>query len=172
MVRKKLNETIEKMYKSGLIDETFVMEAVTHTLGGICEKSTKEEDMFQHIDFWWESPKKGRIGIDVKGIKKKHRKDKEVDDTIHWVEIQNVRGNKGWIYGDAMYIAFRTLTQIIFVKTSVLRQWSEEKVLGKELVHNNPKTFYTPYQRWQRQDIVYKIPTEDLIKISDFIIDC
>jgi hypothetical protein len=71
-----------------------------------------------------------------------------------------------------MYIAFRTLSQIIFVKTDVLRALSEEKVVGKELVYNNPKSFYTPYQRWQRQDIVYKIPTEDLIKISDFIIDC
>ena len=172
MVRRKLNETISKMYNDGLIDETFVMDAVTHTLGGDCEKSSKEEDMFKHIDFWWNSPKKGRIGIDVKGIKKKNRKDKEVDDSIHWVEIQNVRGNKGWIYGDAMYIAFRTLSQIIFVKTDVLRTLSEEKVVGKELVYNNPKSFYTPYQRWQRQDIVYKIPTEDLIKISDFIIDC
>ena len=160
------------MYSKGLIDETLVMEAVTHTLGGTCEKASRDEDIHQHIDFWWDSPKKGRIGIDVKGIKKKNRKDKEVDDSIHWVEIQNVRGDKGWIYGDAMYIAFRTLTQIIFVKTSILRDLSEEKVMGKELVYSNPKSCYTPYQRWQRKDIVYKIPTEDLVKISDFIIDC
>lgn len=172
MVTKKLNETIKKMYECGLIDETFVMDAITHTLGGTCEKSLRNEDMFQHIDFWWNSPKKGRVGVDVKGIKRHNRKDKEVDDTIHWVEIQNVRGNKGWIYGDAMYIAFRTLSQIIFVKTDVLRSLSEEKVKGKELVYNNPKSCYVPYQRWQRKDIVYKIPTEDLIKISDFIIEC
>ena len=159
------------MYTAGLEDENFVMEAVQHTLGGECEKSTRYEDMFQHIDFWWDSPKKGRIGVDVKGVKKKNRKDKEVDDSIHWVEIQNVKGNKGWIYGDAEYIAFRTLTQIIFVKTKVLQKWSEEKVLNKQLVYNNPKSCYIPYQRWQRQDIVYKIPTEDLIKLSDFIID-
>ena len=172
MVRRSLNETIKRMYNAGLEDENFVMEAVQHTLGGKCYKSSKEEDMFQHIDFWWENPKGGKIGIDVKGIKKKNRKDKEVDDSIHWIEIQNVRGNKGWIYGDAEYIAFRTLSSIIFVKTSVLRSLSEEKVLGKELVHNNPKSCYTPYQRWQRQDIVYKIPTEDLIQNSHFIIDC
>jgi hypothetical protein len=172
MVNRKLNETIKHMYNDGLIDETFVMEAVSHTLGGQCKKSTKEEDMFQHIDFWWESPKKGKIGIDVKGIKKQNRHDKEVDDTIHWIEMQNVRGNKGWLYGDAMYIAFKTLTQIIFVKTSVLREWSENKIAGKSLVYNNPKECYTPYQRWQRKDIVYKIPTKDLIEISDFIIDC
>jgi hypothetical protein len=172
MVRRKLNETISEMYKNGLIDETFVMEAITHTLGGTCEKSSREEDMHQHIDFWWNSPKKGRIGIDVKGVKKKNRQDKEVDDTIHWIEIQNVNGKKGWIYGSATYIAFRTLTQIIFVKTSVLQNWSEYRVLGKPLVYSNPKNCYTPYQRWRRQDIVYKIPTEDLINLSDFIIDC
>lgn len=171
MVRRDLDKTIKEMYTAGLEDENFVMEAVQHTLGGECEKSTRYEDMFQHIDFWWDSPKKGRIGVDVKGVKKKNRKDKEVDDSIHWVEIQNVKGNKGWIYGDAEYIAFRTLTQIIFVKTKVLQKWSEEKVLNKQLVYNNPKSCYIPYQRWQRQDIVYKIPTEDLIKLSDFIID-
>lgn len=171
MVRRKLNETIKEMYNAGLEDENFVMEAVMHTLGGTCEKSTKEEDMYHHIDFWWNSPKKGEIGIDVKGVKKKNRKDKEVDDTIHWVEIQNVKGNKGWIYGDAEYIAFRTLSHIIFVKTKVLQQWSEEKVDCSKLSYSNPKGCYIPYQRWQRQDIVYKIPTEDLIQLSDFIID-
>lgn len=170
-VRRKLNETIKRMYSNGIEDEKYVMEAVVNTLGGTCTKSTKEDDMFKHIDFWWDSPKKGVIGIDVKGIKKKHRKDKYVDDTIHWVEIQNVRGNKGWIYCEATYIAFRTLTQIIFVKTSTLRDWSEKKVCGKELVHNNPKYCYIPYQRYQRNDIVYKIPTNDLINLSDFIID-
>jgi hypothetical protein len=171
VVRRKLSETIKEMYDAGLEDENFVMEAVVHTLGGTCEKSTKEEDMYQHVDFWWDSPKKGIIGVDVKGIKKNKRKDKEVDDSIHWVEIQNVRGNKGWIYGNAEYIAFRTLSQIIFVKTKVLQRWSEKYVDCNKLVHNNPNACYIAYQRWQRQDIVYKIPTKDLIKISDFIID-
>jgi hypothetical protein len=62
MVRRKLNETISKMYNDGLIDETFVMDAVTHTLGGDCEKSSKEETKQQvqkpgsNLYFWLPCP--------------------------------------------------------------------------------------------------------------------
>ena len=172
MVIKKLNQEIQKFYINGLKDENFVMEAVQNTLGGKCEKSTPKEDRFQHVDFWWDSPKKGRIGIDVKGIKKKNRNDSEYDDTIHWIEIKNVNGENGWIYGNSEYIAFRTNTKIIFVKNTVLQKLSEDKVVLKDLVFKNPKECYVPYQRWGRKDVVYKIPTCDLINISDFIIDC
>ena len=172
MVIRKLSQEIQNFYINGLKDENFVMEAVQKTLGGDCEKSTQYEDRFQHIDFWWDSPKKGRIGIDVKGIKKKSRNDSEYDDTIHWIEIKTVNGNDGWIYGKAEYIAFRTKTQIIFVKNVVLQKLSEDKVMSKELVFKNPKECYVPYQRWGRKDVVYKIPTDDLRQISDFIIDC
>ena len=71
-----------------------------------------------------------------------------------------------------MYIAFRTFTKVIFVKNTTLQKLSEDIVKTKELVFRNPKECYVPYQRWGRKDIVFKIPTEDLIKMSDFIIDC
>ena len=154
MVIRDLSTIVKNMYENGLKDEYFVMDAVSHTLGGDCKKSTQKEDRLNHIDFWWDS-----------------RNDTFADDTIHWVEIQSVNGNKGWIYGDATYIAFRTFSQIIFVKNTVLQKISED-VLKKELVFRNPKECYIPYQRWGRKDIVYKIPTIDLINMSDFIIDC
>lgn len=172
MTRRVLSETVRKMYYNGLEDENFVMEAVEHSLGGTCEKSTRKQDMYDHIDFWWNSPKKGKIGIDVKGIKKNNRKDDKVDDTINWIEMMNVRGNLGWIYGKSEYIAFRTNTQIVFVKTKKLQEFAEEKTKGKELVNKNPKDFYVPYRRYQRLDIVFKCPTQDLIELADFIIDC
>ena len=172
MVRKALSEIVHQMYEDGLKDEYFVMEAVSHTLGGVCTKSTTQEDRIKHVDFWWESPKKGLVGIDVKGIKRNNRKDDKLDDSIHWVEVQSVNGNKGWIYGEASYIAFRTFKNVIFVKNTTLQKLSEDIVKTKELVFRNPKECYVPYQRWGRKDIVFKIPTEDLIKMSDFIIDC
>lgn len=173
MVNVKLNETIKRMHNEGKIDETFVMEATEKTLGGKCTKSSRYEDMNKHIDFWWESPKKGRIGVDVKGIKSSKRESGIKDDSIHWIEIQNVRGNKGWLYGEAEYIAFRTFKNIIFVKLDKLQKYTEEKVEGKDLVFNTPKDFYIPYQRkaWGRQDIVIKVPTSDLLAICDFTID-
>lgn len=174
MVKKELNETVKEFYKKGLIDESFVMDAVKHTLGGEVEKSSRFEDVRDHIDFWWDSPKKGRIGIDVKGIKKNSRSDKKPDDTIQWLELQGVTGYPGWLYGKAEYIAFRTFTKIIFVKREKLLSFALEKVEGKETVYDTPNECYVPYKRkkWGRDDLSLKALTSDLEELADFCIDC
>jgi len=69
---------------------------------GDTSKSTKEEDIHEHWDV------KLDIKFDVKAIKKTNRYDNEPNENIHWVELKNVRGNKGWLYGDANYFAFET----------------------------------------------------------------
>lgn len=173
MVAKKINQIVNEMYLNGLNDEFYVMEATEKTLGGTCFKSNTNEDKYDHIDFWWDSPKKGLIGIDVKGRRKNKRNDKDYDDTINWIEILNVKGDLGWIYGKSYYIAFRTNNKIIFVKREKLQQFTEEKIKGKDLVYETPSEFYIPYQRkkYGRKDMMIKVPTEDLINISDFIIE-
>ena len=174
MISKTLNETVKEFYRKGLIDESFVMDAVKHTLGGEVEKSSRKEDVKDHIDFWWDSPKKGRIGIDVKGIKKNSRSDKKPDDTIQWLELQGVTGHPGWLYGKAEYIAFRTFTKIIFVKRDILLSFALEKTKDKETVYDTPKECYVPYKRkkWGRDDLSFKAHTSDLEEIADFCIDC
>jgi hypothetical protein len=174
MVNRELNETVKEFYKKGLIDESFVMDAVKHTLGGDVEKSSRLEDVRDHIDFWWDSPKKGRIGIDVKGIKKNSRGDKKLDDTIQWLELQGVTGYPGWLYGKAEYIAFRTFSKIIFVNREKLLSFALEKVKNKDVVYDTPKECYVPYKRkkWGRDDLAFKALTNDLEEIADFCIDC
>ena len=171
MERRKLSEKIKEYYEKGQIDEKFIMEATSSTFGGRCWKATTRQDMYDHIDFFWETPKGYVIGIDAKGLKKRRQKDKEYDDSIHWVEIVNVQGFHGWLYGKAEYIAFRTKKDILYVKTEKLRKWIDEKVSGKYLVYRNPSECYVPYQRYQRQDVIVKVPTEDLRSICDFIIE-
>lgn len=173
MVKREINETVKEFYKKGLIDESFVMEAVKHTLGGETEKSSESEDINDHIDFWWESPKKGRIGIDVKGVKKNNRKDAKYDDRIHWLELQNVNGKPGWLYGKAEYIAFRTFSNIVFVKRDKLLSFALESIKDKDVVYDTPKECYVPYKRkkWGRDDLCLKVKTEDLEEIADFCID-
>ena len=174
MINRKLNKTVREFFQRGLIDETFIMEAVSKTLGGDCEKSSSMEDIEDHIDFWWNSPKKGRIPMDAKGIKKNSRSDKTFDDTIQWLELQNVNGRPGWLYGKAEYIAFRTLFRIIFVKREKLLSFALEAIKGKEVVCDTPKEFYIPYKRkkWGRDDLSLKVPTSDLVKLADFCIEC
>lgn len=172
MVNRKTNETVREFFKIGLMDEAFIMEAVSKTLGGSCEKSSSKEDIEDHIDFWWDSPKKGRIPMDAKGIKKNNRSDKSSDDRIHWLELQNVYGKPGWLYGKAEYIAFMTQMKIIFVKREKLLSFALEAISGKEVVYDNPKEFYVPYKRkkWGRDDLSIKVPTSDLEELADFCI--
>lgn len=174
MVTRKLNETVKQFYLSGRLDEDFVMDAVKHTLGGDVKRSTKDEDIYKHIDFWWDSPRKGRIGIDVKGLNKSNRHDSSYDDEIHWLELQNVNGKDGWLKGEAEYIAFRTPNSIIFVNRKKLLEFALESIKDKDVVYDTPKECYVPYKRkkWGRDDLSLKALNSDLIKLADFCIDC
>ena len=174
MVSKKLNETVRQFYLNGRLDENFVMDAVKHTLGGDVMRSTKDEDIKQHIDFWWDSPRKGWIGSDVKGVNKSKRSDKTFDDSIHWLELQNVQGKDGWLKGKAEYIAFKTSTKIIFVKRDRLLSFALESIKGKEVVYDTPNECYVPYKRkkWGRDDLALKALNSDLEKLADFCIEC
>lgn len=163
----RLKKTISEFLKEGATDETLVMKIVEEHCGGKTWKSTKREDMFKHIDFWWESPKKGLVGVDVKGIKRNARQDTKKDDSINWVELVGVTGYPGWVYGESEYIAFRTLSDIIFVKTSVLRDFAENMTKDKETVYQLPSECYVPYQRYGRKDKVIKVLTEDLRRLSE-----
>lgn len=174
MVSRKLKEIQSQFYEMGKQDEKFVMEAITKTLGGECVESTRSEDMNKHIDIWWDSPKKGRIGIDVKGMNKAKRSDKEFDDKIHWLEIQNVHGKDGWLKGKAEYIAFRTYNDIIFVNREKLLNFALECIKDKEVVYDTPNECYVPYKRkkWGRDDLSLKALNKDLRNLADFCIDC
>jgi len=174
MITKKLNGIVRDFYHKGLIDEEFVMKAVESTLGGTTRKATEDEDMYLHVDFWWNSPKKGILGIDVKGIKKNKRLDLKHDDTIHWLELQNVQGKDGWLKGKAKYIAFRTSDKIIFVNREKLLRFAVESIKNKEVVYDTPKECYVPYKRkkWGRDDLSLKVLTSDLVRLADFCIDC
>lgn len=85
-----LKRIIDEYVREDRKDERFVASLLEHMCGGTCEKSTVDEDKKMHIDFWWNSPKKGRIGIDVKGLKRNRRNDSVKDDSIHWIEIKGI----------------------------------------------------------------------------------
>ena len=169
-LEKELNEKAKQYLKEGRVDENFVMEATQATLGGTCEKATTKQDKYDHIDFFWNTPKGDKIGIDVKGIKKQRQKDDKKDDSIHWVEIIGIYGYPGWIYGKSKYIAFRTFSDIIFVETERLKEFALEKIKGKDIVSQNPDECYVPYQRYGRKDVIIKVPTDDLREIASFSI--
>ena len=166
------NDWRKSRYEKAKADEAFVMSALTLNCGGGTSGATLEDDMKKHIDVLWDSPKKGILKIDVKSVKQNRTNDHTPDDTINWLEIQNTLGENGWLKGEADYIAFKTFTDVIFVKRQKLLDWTLKMIEGKEIVHETPTDYYIPYNRskWGNKDIVVKCRTSDLRKLAHFTI--
>jgi len=127
------------------------------------KQASKEEDMYEHWDI------KMSLKVDVKAMKKIHRQDKSANENIHYVELKNVNGKKGWLYGDADYFAFETEDYFVMVSKVKLQEFIANKCKNKELC-SYPQ-LYKLYSRDGRQDMVTLVKTIDLIYISDKIID-
>jgi hypothetical protein len=130
---------------------------------GETSNSTKEEDINEHWDI------KLDIKFDVKAIKKTNRYDLKPNENIHWVELKNVRGNKGWLYGDAHYFAFETEDYWIIVDKLKLQGLIADKC--KEKVKTPTPELYKLYQRDGRLDMITLVKTIDLCSISEKILN-
>jgi hypothetical protein len=104
--------------------------------------------------------------FDFKGLKRKNRSDQATDENIHWIELRNVRGDRGWLYGDADYFVFETNNYYIVVEKFTLQRWIEVKV-DKEL---EGKHIYGLYRRNGRKDLLTIIPTIDLCGLASNMI--
>lgn len=154
--------------KLGKEKEIEFSKLLTNTFGGEVTKTSKEDDMFRHIDIIW-SYKGKTYGFDIKSAKKLNRSDNMPNYDINWIELQNVRGNPGWIYGEAHYIAFETLNDWLIVRRMDIIDFINSKVINKTISKN--KDLYTYYQRDNRQDIVVKVLTDDLRKIAKVVLN-
>lgn len=158
-----LSNTVRKFFKEGLKDEEFVIELTEEKWGGKTRKATPKEDRNDHIDFFWKANEATEeIGFDVKGLRKNKRTDTEYDDSITWIELMNVQGNEGSVYGKAKYLAFVTNTSVVYVPRQKLVEFITDKIKGKNLVNSCPKDCYIPYNRKGRYDIIVKAKIDDL----------
>lgn len=130
-------------------------------------EATKEENIYKHIDIIVDG-----IKVDVKGMKRLNREDANVNPDIHYVEFQNVRGDKGWLYGEADYIAFEQPDYFIMVDRKKLGKYYCNIMKGKTevLVSNSDKKIHTWYTCKGKLDIIILVNTSDLYSIKDYII--
>lgn len=119
---------------------------------------TTEQDINEHWDVSIDGVK-----FDIKALKKVNRSDDDVNPEIHWVEIRNVHGNPGWLYGMADYIAFETDKSWLIVKRETLIELIDDKL--KMVITTEPE-LYKMYSRYDRYDVLTILPTEDLRKIK------
>ena len=125
-------------------------------IGYDVRKSSKEEDMYQHIDYWIKRKHKW-FGVDVKG--NRH------PETI-WLEFQNVRGREGWLCGKAYYIAFDIVEigGFAIVPRQDLLEWCRDNIQKKFTTKQD--AYKKLYQREGRKDILTKIHLTDLHQIK------
>ena len=124
--------------------------------------SSQEQDIHEHWDVSL------TMQIDVKAMKKKHRLDETTNENIHYVELKNVLGNPGWLYGEAHYFAFETEDYWLLVDKMRLQEFIKERCAAKEW--SDIPDFYKLTQRKTRQDIITLVKTIDLMFICDKII--
>jgi len=104
--------------------------------------STREQDIFEHWDFLLNDEHR----IEVKGRKRLHRHATSVSDDIIYVEFRNVRGDNGWIYGKADFIALERPDGFLIVQRIALMRMAET------LVQNQWSTRPTLYKKYRRHD--------------------
>ena len=118
-------------------------------LGHNYKKSSQEDDWYKHIDCYVDG-----YGVDVKGNR--------YLNTI-WLEYSNVNGNKGWLRGDAMYIAMH-INELyafsVFYRKDLL-QFVRDNVSEKT---NNKRDYLKYYTRekWGKKDLLVKVKYSDI----------
>lgn len=112
-------------------------------------KAAQEDDWYRHIDCYVNG-----YGVDIKG--NRHL------ETI-WLEYTNVNGNKGWLRGEALYIAMhiKELDAFSIYYREELLKFVEENVQEETTYKNDYFKFYTR-KKWGKKDMVVKVKYEDI----------
>ena len=118
-------------------------------LGDGVIKSSPIADRLDHWDFG--------VKFDVKKIRST---DEFGESNYHWIELMNINGNVGWLYGSADYFAFETKNYWIIVESSKLRTFIVKMVTVGDI--SPTKVPYRIYRRKDRLDKVVMVPTLDL----------
>jgi len=119
-------------------------------------KSSRDEDIHLHVDFWH-----GSNGVDVKG--------NNLPDEI-WVELRNVHGKPGWILGEAMWIAFEMpeVGGYVRVERKELLQWCLKNVDFENIVSRKDNAYRKVYQRRGRKDKITMLALHDLQELKSY----
>jgi len=130
--------------------------------------ASEEEDISEHWDFKI-LLKDREYKVDVKGVKKINRYDAKPQENYHIVELQNVNGDPGWLYGDCDLFAFETFDYWIFVKRNRLAKFVEEST-ADEYVNNAMLCLGKKYSRDGRADIMTMVKTIDLMFLASTVV--
>lgn len=139
----------------------------------VVKKATRNQNIFDHIDFYLTGRSKDTgsdhtITVDIKARKKTSRKDSKFNDSWVWVEIKNVQGRDGWLYGQSDFIAFEQKDCFILCPRKVLIEVVKSNVrFDLDYVDRASQAKYRIYQRSGRRDQITQVKVEDLLKLKN-----
>jgi hypothetical protein len=125
--------------------------------------SLADMDKTQHWDF-----KSNEIKYDVKGLKRVNRSDNEPNESFHYIEIKNVNGRHGWLYGDADCFIFETFKYWIVVPKYKLQSFVKLNI-KKTYVTSPDECLYCLYKRDGKKDVITMVTTIDLMFLASEI---
>lgn len=161
-----LNQNFKQSYNEGFETEELFVELCIKN-GITVEKTPPNVDMFQHIDYYIYFNNK-KTSVDVKNERRKSRHSSDDEEKVLWLELKNVHGKNGWLYGDANFIAIKyNYNKFIFVKRIELIELLNEKRLKHDngsLIYGNG--FYETYSREGRNDEIVMFPISDLFTLK------
>lgn len=117
--------------------------------------STPYDNRVKHIDFYV-----NRTNVEVKAIKSR-RRGWRPDPTVVFVELRNVSGGPGWLYGHADFVAFEQPQGFLIVNVEELKILVK-RMRSKCSWSNISGVPYTLYGRRQRRDLVMVLAREDM----------
>jgi len=133
------------------------------TRGSVREASTPEQ--MQHVDFILTTNGQ-EIKYEVKARKKVMRGHAQATDETVWIEFLNVRGDLGWLYGKAHYIAFERADDFVIVNREKLIEMAEAKCQLQQKVSSAGQALYRGYTRYGRNDLVSMVYMTDIESIA------
>lgn len=133
------------------------------------EDATLQQDIHDHTDFiieWVGVPELHHKRVVGDGAKFTVDVKAQGRDQYVWVEIRNVNGDAGWLYGKAYFIAFQRENGFLMVSREKLQKWIEENVT-REYVTNKKDALMKVYTRKGRKDMITKVQNYHIVALAD-----
>lgn len=144
-------------------ENLFILLAVR--LGWKVSASSRDENINAHWDYLIEKDE-ASFKVEVKSKKRIQRNEDNSQNDFIWVEIRNVRGETGWLFGQADLIAFEKEKTFLIVKKPDLLKTVNKKVDLVAKVKNPKDAIYKIYKREGRKDKLTLLPMNDIEEIK------
>ena len=122
--------------------------------------ATSYENRVEHFDFEVQG-----MRIEVKAMKAP-RRGMRPDPNIIYVELRNVDGGRGWLYGSADYIAFEQRGGFLMVQRRELVRLAEHMAVRCRKARVSG-VYHTLYSRANRADLVLVLHIDDVLRMRN-----